>query len=412
MLIDINKIVVKDRIRKDFGDIEELAQDIKENGLINPPVVTPDYNLIAGERRLRAMKHLGWKQIEVRVMTVDSAEQALNLEISENEVRKDFSKAERIDYARRLERIESAKAEKRNEATRFGGGGNISTATGKTRDTVAQKMGIGSGKQYEKEKSIVDNKNFLSTEDFENWDEGKLSTNKAYQKVKAELQAQKELNEKYSALSPEIKTLIEEKNKEGVQSTTILGIVKNLLSTEEQRKLTKIIVGDKKYTQEDMDEIARSKVKVEEKIVEVDKPETLNRVNELEKKLKETNEKNQNLVKQISEQNEIVGGVLETMDHKLISDCTKNSVKMSEFLKEMALYDYMAESLKDIPESVMKEYKRNVIGINRWSNNILKVIDENSDVVDADFDNADEEDDRFDETFSEGYYRIEKFTLD
>lgn len=36
----------------------------------------------------------------------------LNPEISENEARKDFSKAERIDYARCLERIESLKAEK------------------------------------------------------------------------------------------------------------------------------------------------------------------------------------------------------------------------------------------------------------------------------------------------------------
>ena len=37
MLIDINRINVSDRIRKDFGDIEELASDLKENGLINPP---------------------------------------------------------------------------------------------------------------------------------------------------------------------------------------------------------------------------------------------------------------------------------------------------------------------------------------------------------------------------------------
>lgn len=45
------------------------------------------------------------------------AEHALNLEISENESRKDFSKSERIEYARRLERIEAAKAKERQEAT-------------------------------------------------------------------------------------------------------------------------------------------------------------------------------------------------------------------------------------------------------------------------------------------------------
>ncbi len=48
------------------------------------------------------------------------AEHKLELEILENEVRKDFSKAERIDCARRLERIESLKAKER-QATSTGG---------------------------------------------------------------------------------------------------------------------------------------------------------------------------------------------------------------------------------------------------------------------------------------------------
>ncbi|MBQ9648137.1 MAG: ParB N-terminal domain-containing protein [Oscillospiraceae bacterium] len=67
MLIDIDKIIVGDRIRKDFGDIEELAYDIEENTLLNALVVTPSgngdgtYLLIAGERRLRACKMLGYR---------------------------------------------------------------------------------------------------------------------------------------------------------------------------------------------------------------------------------------------------------------------------------------------------------------------------------------------------------------
>ena len=39
MLVNLEQIKVTNRIRKDFGDIQELADDIKENGLINPPVV-------------------------------------------------------------------------------------------------------------------------------------------------------------------------------------------------------------------------------------------------------------------------------------------------------------------------------------------------------------------------------------
>ena len=82
MLIEIEKIIVSDRIRKDFGDIQELADDIKENGLINPPVVTPEFELIAGERRLRALQLLNYKQVEVRVMSVKDAEHQLNLIIA------------------------------------------------------------------------------------------------------------------------------------------------------------------------------------------------------------------------------------------------------------------------------------------------------------------------------------------
>jgi hypothetical protein len=50
------------RFRNDYGDIPSLAEDIKQNGLIQPIVVDKrgnekdyTYHLIAGERRLRRM---------------------------------------------------------------------------------------------------------------------------------------------------------------------------------------------------------------------------------------------------------------------------------------------------------------------------------------------------------------------
>lgn len=176
MLISIEQITVSDRIRKDFGNIEELAADIRDNGLINPPVVTPEYHLIAGERRLRAMKHLGYQQVEVRVMTVKDYEHLLNLEINENESRKEFTKSERIEYARRLEQIERLKAKERmeNPIQNFGQGS-------KTEDNVASKLGIGSGEQYRKEKFIADN---ADSETLEAWNSGDISTHKAYVTLK------------------------------------------------------------------------------------------------------------------------------------------------------------------------------------------------------------------------------------
>ncbi|MCC9296524.1 ParB N-terminal domain-containing protein [Clostridium sp. WLY-B-L2] len=185
MLIDIDKITVNKRIRKDFGNIDELAEDIKENGLINPPVVTPEFHLIAGERRLRALEYLGYEQVEVRVMAAKDYEHQFKLEISENENRKDFTFSERIEYARKLEEIERVKAEKRRLA-------NLKQNTevesfppraeqGKTREIVAEKSGFGSGKTFEKAKYISEN---ASEEMIKSLDEGKLSINKAYMELR------------------------------------------------------------------------------------------------------------------------------------------------------------------------------------------------------------------------------------
>src|SRR5690606_15243143 len=135
VLVDSDKIRIEDRIRKDLGDISELAKDIEQNGLINPPTVTPDLVLIAAARRLAACKLLGWQQIEVKVMEVRDYEHQLRLEISENENRKDFTLAERLDWARRLEQVERLKAKERmkNPLENFPEG-----EAGITRDKVAQ----------------------------------------------------------------------------------------------------------------------------------------------------------------------------------------------------------------------------------------------------------------------------------
>lgn len=186
MIIPIEKIKGGDRIRKDFGDIKELAEDIKENGLINPPVVNKEYVLLAGERRVKACKSLGWEQIEVRMMDTRDAEHELNIEISENEVRKDFSKSERAEYMKRKIRIEEAKSLERMKSGKANN--HMSNCSqGATRDIVSREFGIGFNKM-QREIDIADHKNMFSLEEFADWDEGKLSTNKAYQMLKLRLE--------------------------------------------------------------------------------------------------------------------------------------------------------------------------------------------------------------------------------
>lgn len=78
----------------DEAAIEELAQSIQSNGLIQPLIVrknaTGKYELIAGERRLRAAKKLGLKAIPVVVRKTTDRE-SLELALIENIQRQDLN---------------------------------------------------------------------------------------------------------------------------------------------------------------------------------------------------------------------------------------------------------------------------------------------------------------------------------
>ena len=185
LLIDINKVTVGKRIRKDYGDIASLADDIQDRGLINPPVVTPDYELIAGERRLEAMKKLNYKQIEVRVMSVEDQEHQLKIEISENEERKEFTYSEKMDYAKQLERIEAKKAKDRKRSKLKQNKDAVMVQgpqrKGTTRDIVGKASGFGSGSTYKRAKYIYEN---ADEETIKEVDEGKKSIRKAHDELR------------------------------------------------------------------------------------------------------------------------------------------------------------------------------------------------------------------------------------
>lgn len=84
--------------REDFDQqsIEELAQSIKEKGVIQPLLVRQKgdyYELIAGERRLRACKSLGINEIPIIVKDVDDKD-SLELALIENIQRQELNPIE------------------------------------------------------------------------------------------------------------------------------------------------------------------------------------------------------------------------------------------------------------------------------------------------------------------------------
>jgi len=103
--VNLQSIRLRNRIRKDLGDIQQLKESLKDHGLLNPVVLTADLFLIAGQRRLEAARQLGWQSIQCRVIDIDDEEGLLEIEIAENAARKDFSSDEMADALVRLDHI-------------------------------------------------------------------------------------------------------------------------------------------------------------------------------------------------------------------------------------------------------------------------------------------------------------------
>ncbi|NLK50362.1 MAG: ParB/RepB/Spo0J family partition protein [Candidatus Cloacimonetes bacterium] len=85
------------RMNFDQEKLNELAESIKENGIIQPLIVTKtqgsEYELIAGERRLQAAKIAGLDIVPVVIRSVSQKEQ-LQLAIVENIQREDLNPIE------------------------------------------------------------------------------------------------------------------------------------------------------------------------------------------------------------------------------------------------------------------------------------------------------------------------------
>lgn len=121
--------------RREFRpeELEELSQSIRVNGLLQPLVVRPApgsadrFELVAGERRFRAVTGLGWSEVPVTVRDVDD-QTLLVLALVENLQREALSPLEEAEGYQAL--MVDFKLTQ----------GEVATAVGKDRSTVANLM--------------------------------------------------------------------------------------------------------------------------------------------------------------------------------------------------------------------------------------------------------------------------------
>ena len=122
--------------RRDFRpeELAELEASLRASGMLQPVTVrharsAPGYELIAGERRLRAATRLGWADVPALVRDVDD-QTLLTLALVENLQRADLNPIEEAEGYRRL--IDEFKLTQQQ----------IADAVGKDRTTVANLLRV------------------------------------------------------------------------------------------------------------------------------------------------------------------------------------------------------------------------------------------------------------------------------
>lgn len=128
--IPIKDIEIGERFREDLGDIEELAENIRNvDELLEPVIVTKKdlitekHTLIAGHRRLLAGQLLGWTEIESKISNLERERISLG-EFSENTFRKDWTDSEIYKAIKKVLPIlkEAAKERQRQAGKLYGNG--------------------------------------------------------------------------------------------------------------------------------------------------------------------------------------------------------------------------------------------------------------------------------------------------
>ena len=183
MRVKISEVVVKNRFRKDLGQLDGLMESIRLLGLLQPIGITKDKVLVFGQRRLHACQMLGHEEIEARVVDVPTI---LDGEYAENEIRKDFTVSERVAIGKAIEdgigELRGGLREKGVKPQNFAG--REDKVSGKeTRSIACGVAGFRNHETYRQAKIVVAKG---APDLVEKVDSGKVSVNAAYKEIQRE----------------------------------------------------------------------------------------------------------------------------------------------------------------------------------------------------------------------------------
>ena len=130
--------------------------------------------------------------------------------------RRNLNDFQRVEMVRKCEGAVKAQAKERQEATRFGGEGKITTTVEKSRDTLGAMAGV-SGSTYEHATAVLDN---APEEIIEATRKDELSINAAYEVTKLPQEKQQEVSRRISHGEKPKDVVAEMRNRAGVSAKT------------------------------------------------------------------------------------------------------------------------------------------------------------------------------------------------
>ena len=100
--IPIESILVNRNGHGELSDLEGLTASIKERGVLEPLIITPERRLLAGRRRLEAARRAGLAMVPVRVFEIADERTAIEIGLVENVQRADLDPLTRAKAYRGL----------------------------------------------------------------------------------------------------------------------------------------------------------------------------------------------------------------------------------------------------------------------------------------------------------------------
>ncbi|GIX41329.1 MAG: chromosome partitioning protein ParB [Leptospiraceae bacterium] len=101
MQIPLKDIKIPPRIRNRKVEVDDLVESMSEFGQLQPILINQDYELLAGYRRYKAAKKLGWQTIDAKIIDVKDKKKRILIELEENQARRNFT-AEEIEKAKKI----------------------------------------------------------------------------------------------------------------------------------------------------------------------------------------------------------------------------------------------------------------------------------------------------------------------